>query len=82
MRSFHRLFCASEFLQNCRVKIVQVLDLRYVWRDLMLAVHGLNGTLSWTSTATMKSVSLAPVVAAWTAAGLPGLSGMVSPQPP
>jgi hypothetical protein len=55
------------------VKIVQPLELRYEWRYLVLAVDGLAGTLEWAWTANMKGASLAPVVAAWQAAGLPGV---------
>jgi hypothetical protein len=54
------------------VQIVQPLELRYAWRYLVLAVDGLAGTLRWQWTANMKGVALAPVVADWKAAGLPG----------
>ncbi len=55
------------------VKIVQALELRYEWRYLVLAVDGLSGKLWWQWTVNMKSVSLAPVLSAWQAIGLPGL---------
>lgn len=55
------------------VKVVQPLELRYDWRYLVLAVDGLAGTLDWAWVPNMKSVSLAPVVQAWQAAGLPGV---------
>lgn len=55
------------------VKIVQRLELRYEWRYLVLAVDGLGGTLQWAWTANMKSASLAPVLQAWQAAGIPGV---------
>jgi hypothetical protein len=55
------------------VKIVQPLELRYEWRYLVLAVDGLGGRLWWQWTTSMKGLALAPVVAAWKDAGLPGL---------
>lgn len=55
------------------VKIVQHLELRYEWRYLVLAVDGLGGRGWWAWTTSMKGVALAPVVAAWQAAGIPGL---------
>jgi len=55
------------------VKIAQALELRSAWRYLVLAVAGLRGTLDWAWTANMNSASLAPVVAAWQAAGIPGV---------
>jgi hypothetical protein len=55
------------------VKIVQHLELRYEWRYLVLAVDGLQGKLWWQWTTSMKGVALAPVVASWKEAGLPGL---------
>lgn len=55
------------------VKIVQPVELRYEWRYLVLAVDGLGGSLRWAWTTSMKSAALAPVLAAWKAAGVPGL---------
>jgi hypothetical protein len=57
------------------VKIVQPLEWRYEWRYWVLAVDGLGGTLAWTWSPNRKSVSLAPVVQDWQAAGLPGVVG-------
>jgi len=57
------------------VKVVQPLQLRYEWRALVLAVDGLAGRLwwRWTMQMNMKALSLAPVVAVWQQAGLPGI---------
>lgn len=55
------------------VKVIQQQELRYDWCYLALAVDGLGGTLSWQWIANMKSVTLAPVVAGWHAAGFPGV---------
>jgi hypothetical protein len=55
------------------VKLVQALELRYEWRYLVLAVDGLAGTLRWTWAPNMKATSLAPILAEWQAAGVPGL---------
>lgn len=55
------------------VKIVQPLELTYVWRYLALAVNGLTGTLRWAWTTSMKKEQIAAVVGAWQDAGVAAL---------
>jgi hypothetical protein len=54
-------------------QVAQLLELRYEWRYLVLAVDGLGGRLWWQWTTSMKGMTLAPVVAAWRDAGIPGV---------
>lgn len=47
------------------VKIEQVVEHKYEWAYLNLAVNGLTGRLHWDWTENMKSESIAPVVKSW-----------------
>jgi hypothetical protein len=55
------------------VKIRQRVQLVYEWRYLVLAVDGMRGRLWWQWTTSMRKEAIAPVVAAWQAAGLQAL---------
>lgn len=55
------------------VKVVQPLQLTYVWRYLALAVNGLTGTLRWCWLASMKKEAVAEAVRQWQADGLAAL---------
>lgn len=55
------------------VKVRQRVQLRYEWRYLALAVDGVGGRLWWQWQASMRKEAVAPVVAAWQAAGLEAL---------
>jgi hypothetical protein len=55
------------------VKVVQPLQLTYVWRYLALAVNGLSGTLHWLWLPNMKKEAVAAAVAAWQADGIGAL---------
>ena len=61
------------------VKIVQLVEYRYEWAYLNLAVNGLTGQLRWDWTENMKGVSIAPVVERW---GQDGVSMMVWDRAP
>lgn len=52
------------------VKVVQLLEYKYEWAYLNLAVNGLTGALLWDWTTNMKSSSIAPVVQAWAQQGV------------
>ena len=52
------------------VKVVQLLEYKYEWSYLNLAVNGLTGLLLWDWTPNMKGVSIAPVVEAWSEQGV------------
>lgn len=52
------------------VKVVQPLELTYVWRYLALAVNGLAGTLCWTWLANMKKEAVAAAVVQWQRDGI------------
>jgi len=52
------------------VKLVQLLEYKYEWAYLNLAVNGLTGALLWDWTTNMKSISIAPVVRAWAEQGV------------
>jgi hypothetical protein len=52
------------------VKVRQRKQIAYAWTYLALAVDGQRGTLQWTWLPTVRKDALAPVVAAWRAAGL------------
>lgn len=47
------------------VKVRQKLQLRYVWRYLVVAVDPLQGTLRWGWTERMSAEALAPLFEAW-----------------
>ena len=55
------------------VKVRQRVQLRYEWRYLALAVEVTTGRLWWQWTRSMRKEAIAPVVAAWQAAGLAAL---------
>jgi hypothetical protein len=55
------------------VKVRQRVQLRYEWRYLSLAVDARDGQLWWQWPATMRKEAIAPVVAAWRAAGIAAL---------
>ena len=55
------------------VKVVQLLEYKYAWRYLNLAVNGLTGRLLWAWTPNMKGDSIAPVVEAWSKEGVDAL---------
>jgi DDE superfamily endonuclease len=55
------------------VKVRQRVQLRYEWRYLSLAVDARDGRLWWQWHATMRKEAIAPVVAAWQAAGIAAL---------
>jgi DDE superfamily endonuclease len=55
------------------VKVRQRVQLRYEWRYLALAVDVVGGRLWWQWTANMRKEAIAPVLAAWQAAGLSAL---------
>ena len=55
------------------VKVRQRKQIAYQWRYLVLAVDGQRGELRWTWTTTVRKEALAPIVAAWQAAGLTAL---------
>lgn len=55
------------------VKVVQLLEYKYEWTYLNLAVNGLTGVLLWDWTTNMKAVSIAPVVQAWSEQGVAAL---------
>lgn len=52
------------------VKVVQLLEYKYEWTYLNLAVNGLTGTLLWDWTSNMKGASIAPVVETWSEQGV------------
>lgn len=52
------------------VKVVQLLEYKYEWSYLNLAVNGLTGTLHWEWTSNMKGISIAPVVKTWSKQGV------------
>lgn len=52
------------------VKVRQRKQIAYAWTYLALAVDGQRGTLRWAWLPTVRKEALAPVVAAWQAAGL------------
>jgi transposase len=52
------------------VKVVQLLEYKYEWVYLNLAVNGLTGVLLWDWTTNMQAASIAPVVQAWSAQGV------------
>ena len=52
------------------VKVVQLLEYKYEWAYLNLAVNGLTGVLLWDWTPNMKGASIAPVVEAWSEQGV------------
>lgn len=52
------------------VKVVQLLEYKYEWAYLNLAVNGLTGALLWDWTPNMKGASIAPVVEAWAEQGV------------
>lgn len=54
------------------VKVRQTVEMRYVWRYLVLAVEP-SGQLQWEWTERMKKEQIAPVVAGWKEAGLEAL---------
>lgn len=47
------------------VKVEQVVEYKFEWEYLNLAVNGLTGQLHWDWTENMKSQSIAPVVKEW-----------------
>jgi transposase len=51
-------------------KIEQVVEHKYEWAYLNLAVNGLTGQLRWDWTENMKSESIAPVVKGWEEEGV------------
>ncbi len=55
------------------VQVRQRVQLRDEWRYLSLAVDGVQGHLWWHWHATMRKEAVAPVVAAWQAAGIAAL---------
>ena len=55
------------------VKVRQRRQIAYRWTYLALAVDGQRGELRWIWTTTVRKEALAPVVAAWQAAGLSAL---------
>ena len=55
------------------VKVRQRVQLVYEWRYLALAVDGVQGRLWWQWTRSMRKEAIAPVVAAWQAAGVAAL---------
>lgn len=55
------------------VKVRQRKQIAYAWTYLALAVDGQRGELRWTWLPTVRKEALAPVVAAWRAAGLTAL---------
>ena len=55
------------------VKVVQLLEYKYEWAYLNLAVNGLTGSLLWEWTLNMKAISIAPVVQAWAKQGVDAL---------
>jgi hypothetical protein len=55
------------------VKVRQRVQLRYEWRYLALAVDGVTGRLWWRWLPNMRKAAVAPVVAAWQAAGIAAL---------
>ena len=55
------------------VKVRQRVQLRYEWRSLALAVEVTTGRLWWQWTTSMRKEAIAPVVAAWQAAGVAAL---------
>jgi len=50
------------------VKVRQTVEMKYVWRYLVLAVEP-SGALRWEWTERMKKEQIAPVVARWKEAG-------------
>ena len=52
------------------VKVVQLLEYKYEWAYLNLAVNGLTGTLLWEWTPNMKAASIVPVVQVWSEQGV------------
>ncbi len=52
------------------VKVVQLLEYKYEWAYLNLAVNGVTGTLLWDWTTNMKAASIASVVQAWAEQGV------------
>lgn len=52
------------------VKVEQVLEYKYSWAYLNLAVNGLTGQLRWDWTENMKGVSIAPIVQQWAEQGV------------
>lgn len=55
------------------VKVRQRRQITYRWTYLALAVDGQHGTLQWAWLPTVRKEALAPVVAAWRAAGMAAL---------
>ena len=47
------------------VKVEQLVEYKYEWEYLNLAVNGLTGQLHWDWTENMKGESIAPVVRSW-----------------
>lgn len=52
------------------VKVEQLVEYKYEWEYLNLAVNGLTGQLRWDWTEDMKGVSIAPVVKRWEEKGV------------
>jgi hypothetical protein len=52
------------------VKVVQLLEYKYEWAYLNLAVNGLTGVLLRDWTPDLKATSIAPVVQSWSAPGV------------
>lgn len=52
------------------VKVEQLVEYKYEWEYLNLAVNGLTGQLRWDWTEDMKGVSIAPVVKRWEEEGV------------
>jgi len=52
------------------VKVEQLVEYKYEWEYLNLAVNGLTGQLRWDWTENMKGESIAPVVKSWEGDGV------------
>ena len=52
------------------VKVEQLVEYKYEWEYLNLAVNGLTGQLHWDWTENMKGESIAPVVKSWEGDGV------------